>query len=648
MNKPMHAFVAVLAIGTVLTGCETASHAVRPASIASQAAPRPRPTPRDTTEEQISNRAARLVSGTAKQLREKGPSAARKFVYEFGIVRNEKIDVPVARVKWGLLNSWVNPKDWELRRAELNAKQDDYVKRGDLDGLVEFLRQEKQPAVAAYCEGIDKSIDGLQDEVKRLKAMEDDANSLEAKKRAQIQMLLGDFSGAYEPEAGKAPDFARLESLLKVLNGQLRAQDISADEADAFCKTYASEAKALVAKAETERRSQIPNMTTRQLNELIHKWYESALKDALATMALIEARAEELVASEKTLAEALDAAEKEAKALIARLYAMRQATEELDLDRYIAHAEEAIPRTGKANRAILGDYARTLRLAKRRLLPVTKEEAASVLAGAALLGQPEMIGYARTLGASADDVSRYDEFRRPAIVLAAQCGDLAAVKALIAAFADVNKADAAKETALVAASRAGRVEIANALVSAKADVNAKGNGGDTALIAAARAGDTELIGVLSRAGADLRGQNDRKQTAWMAALEANRLNAVKVLLAGAPAQVRDSSKALELAVQTDDYETVKYTVVTWEICDAGLLTAALSEAARNGCQSVAELLVFHGAEITDDAMVGAVQSRNLATVRYLVREGGNVQAARKLAAKEIDPAIREYLKGQGL
>lgn len=647
MNKPMHAFVAVLAIGIALTGCETASHAARQAPAV--------PTPRDTTEEQISNRVARLVSGTAKHLQEKGPSAAREFVYEFGIVRNVKIDVPVARVKWGLLNSWVNPKDWELRRAELNAKQDDYVKRGDLDGLVAFLRQEKQPAVAAYCDSIDKSIDGIQDEVKRLNAMEDDANSLESKKRAQIQMLLGDFCGAYEPEARKAPDFARLESLLKALNGQLRAQDISADEADAFCKTYASESKALVAKAEAERRSQIPNMTTRQLNELIHKWYESALKDALAAKALSEkmaaeagARAKELAASEKAKAEALAAAAKERMALIARLYAMRLATEELDLDRYIAHAEEAIPRTSVANRAILGDYARTLRLAKRRLLPVTKEEAASVLAGAVLLGQPEMIGYARTLGASVDDVSRYDEFRRPAIVLAAQCGDLAAVKALIDAFADVNKADAAKETALVAASRAGRVEIVQALVSAKADVNAKGNGGDTALIAAARAGDTELIGVLSRAGADPRGQNDRKLTAWMAALEANRLNAVKVLLAGAPARARDSSKALELAVQTDDYETVEYTVVTWEICDAGLLTSALSEAARNGCQSVAELLVLHGAEITDDAMVGAVQSRNLATVRYLVRAGGNVQAARKLAAKDIDPAIREYLKGQGL
>ena len=639
MNKLMYGFVATLAIGTVLTGCETMTSEPRPAVRVATA-----PATRDTTAEQISNRVARLVSGTAKRLQKEGPSVARKFVYEFGIVQNARIDIPVARVKWGLLNSWVNPKEWELRHAELNAKQNDYTKRGDLDGLIAFLRQEREPAVASYSEGIDKSIDGIQSEVKRLEASEVEANSLEAKKRTQVQMLLDGFRGAYEAETRKDPNFAQLESLLSVLNGQLQAQDISVSEADAFCKTYELEVQTLVKRAENVRRSQIPNMTTRQLNENIHKWYDSALKDALKAKELAEKIAAEAKAkAEREAAE--KASEKAKKEFIARLYAMRQATEKFDLDKYIAHAEEAIPQTAKANRAILGDYARTLRLVKRGKLPISKEEAAAVLTGAALLGQPEMIGYAKTLGASPDDASRYDDFKRPAIVLATKRGDLATVKALIAAVADVNKTDANKETALVLASRNGCVEIAKALISAKADVNAKGHGGDTALIAAARAGNTELIGILSSAGAQFVSKNDKKLTAWMAALEANRLNAVKVLLVGCPAQASDASKALELAVQTDDSVTVEYTVATWKICDVSLLTVALPAAARNGCLSVVKTLVANGAEITDAAMVAAVQSCNLATVKYIVRMGGNVLTARN---EKMTPAILEYLEGQGL
>lgn len=640
MNKLMYGFVATLAIGTVLTGCETMTSEPRSATKDTttgrtfKSSPAVRvataPATRDTTAEQISNRVARLVSGTAKRLQKEGPSVARKFVYEFGIVQNARIDIPVARVKWGLLNSWVNPKEWKLRHAELNAKQNDYTKRGDLDGLIAFLRQERKPAVASYSDGIDKSIDGIQSEVKRLEAIEVDASSLEAKKRAQVQMLLDDFRGAYEAETRKDPNFVQLESLLSVLNGQLQAQDISVSEADAFCKTYELEVQTLVKRAENVRRSQIPNMTTRQLNENIHKWYDSALKDALKA---------------KELAEKIAAAEKAKKEFIARLYAMRQATEKFDLDKYIAHAEEAIPQTAKANRAILGDYARTLRLVKRGKLPISKEEAAAVLTGAALLGQPEMIGYARTLGASPDDFSRYDDFKRPAIVLATQRGDIATVKALIAAVADVNKTDANKETALVLASRNGCVEIAKALISAKADVNAKGHGGDTALIAAARAGNTELIGILSSAGAQFVSKNDKKLTAWMAALEANRLNAVKVLLVGCPAQASDASKALELAVQTDDSVTVEYTLATWKIRDVSLLTVALPAAARNGCLSVVKTLVANGAEISDAAMVAAVHSCNLATVKYIVRMGGNVLAARN---EKMTPAILEYLEGQGL
>lgn len=682
MNKLIGGFVASLAIGTALTGCfstaRTEQQPETPVLPVEKKAPPARPAVRLTTAEQISNRVARLVSGTAKRLQSEGPSAARKFVYEFGIVKDARIDVPVARVKWGLLNSWVNPKDWELRRAELAAKQDEYTKRGDLDGLIAFLRQEKQPAVAAYSEGIDKTIDGIRSEVVRLEADGSDANALEARKREQVQKLLDGFRGAYETEARKAPNFAQLESLLKVLNGQLQAQDVSASTADAFCKTYEAEAKALVRKAEAVRRSQVPNMTTRQLNENIHKWYEDALKDAVAAKELAEkiaaeakAKAEREAAeakakaereakdqaereaaeraAEKAKAEALAAAEKAMGEFVARLYAMRQATAQFDLDKYIARAEDAIshPHTDAVNRPILGSYARTLRLVKRGRLPVTSDEADAVLIGAAVLGQPEMIDYAKTLGASPDAISHYDIQWRPAIVIATQRGDLATVRALVAALADPNKAAGAGGTALVRASRRGYVEIAKALINAGANVNAKGQFGDTALIAAARAGDTELIGILSSAGADAQSvnMNNAKRTAWMAALEANRLNAVKVLLAGRPAQPLDAPKALELALLTDDADTVEFALATWKIRDVRLMTALLPAAAKGGCLNAVKALVLHGTEITDAAMNAAVQSGSLATVKYAVRMGGNVLAVDE--KNVANNAILNYLKEQG-
>ncbi|HOW54564.1 MAG TPA: ankyrin repeat domain-containing protein, partial [Syntrophorhabdaceae bacterium] len=72
----------------------------------------------------------------------------------------------------------------------------------------------------------------------------------------------------------------------------------------------------------------------------------------------------------------------------------------------------------------------------------------------------------------------------PELIDAAEKGDLAHVKFLIASGADVNARDSSGWTALMAASQAGRTEAVRALIEAKADVNAGDEPGVTVLMAA--------------------------------------------------------------------------------------------------------------------------------------------------------------------
>jgi ankyrin repeat protein len=62
---------------------------------------------------------------------------------------------------------------------------------------------------------------------------------------------------------------------------------------------------------------------------------------------------------------------------------------------------------------------------------------------------------------------------------AAQKGDLAQVKSLIAAGVDVNAKEKYGNTAPMAASQSGHVEVVRALLAAKADMNAKDESGKT-------------------------------------------------------------------------------------------------------------------------------------------------------------------------
>ena len=87
------------------------------------------------------------------------------------------------------------------------------------------------------------------------------------------------------------------------------------------------------------------------------------------------------------------------------------------------------------------------------------------------------------------------------LVKAAEMGDLARVKALIATGVDVNAKDKGDWTALMFASGKGNTDIVRALIEAKADVNAKDEDDNTALVIASLSGHTEIVKLLKQAGA---------------------------------------------------------------------------------------------------------------------------------------------------
>ena len=112
---------------------------------------------------------------------------------------------------------------------------------------------------------------------------------------------------------------------------------------------------------------------------------------------------------------------------------------------------------------------------------------------------------------------------------AASAGDLAKVKALIAARADVNAKNNVGDTALMMASGFGHLEVVQALLAAKADMNAKRNDGDTALMFASGNGRLEVVRALLAAGADVNAKSRHGNTALGGASGNDRPEIVKLL-----------------------------------------------------------------------------------------------------------------------
>jgi len=115
----------------------------------------------------------------------------------------------------------------------------------------------------------------------------------------------------------------------------------------------------------------------------------------------------------------------------------------------------------------------------------------------------EAAGLVREAGAGA--IGWADDEGEPAICIAARCGALGAVKALLDAGADANTAAPhSLMRPLIRAAERGHVDVVKLLLEKGADVNAQAAGRFTALTAAVDYADPELVRLLLEAGAQPR------------------------------------------------------------------------------------------------------------------------------------------------
>jgi hypothetical protein len=117
---------------------------------------------------------------------------------------------------------------------------------------------------------------------------------------------------------------------------------------------------------------------------------------------------------------------------------------------------------------------------------------------------------------------------------AALAGDVARIRASLAAGAPVDARNAQGQTALMVAAYAGHARAVEALLQAGAGVDAADEAGLTALMAAAYAGRTAAVQALLRGGADVARRNRRGQTALDMATHRRHREVEQLLRASAP------------------------------------------------------------------------------------------------------------------
>jgi ankyrin repeat protein len=118
----------------------------------------------------------------------------------------------------------------------------------------------------------------------------------------------------------------------------------------------------------------------------------------------------------------------------------------------------------------------------------------------------------------------------PALVRAAEAGDLGALRRLLDAGTPVDSRDAKGRTGLLAATHADRIDAARLLIARGADVNAKDAIQDSPFLLAGAQGRLEILRMTLAAGADLKSTNRYGGTALIPAAHHGHVETVRELL----------------------------------------------------------------------------------------------------------------------
>jgi ankyrin repeat protein len=237
------------------------------------------------------------------------------------------------------------------------------------------------------------------------------------------------------------------------------------------------------------------------------------------------------------------------------------------------------------------------------------------------------VASAKNLIAAGTDVSEADRYGVTPLYVACTNGNTALVDLLLKAGADPNTAQGEGETVLMAAARTGQVEIVQRLLAAGAKVDTKETWrGQTALMWAAAEGHVPVVKALLAAKADPALRSNAGFTAFLFAARDGRADVAKALLeAGvSPNEAltqtvrRPATNALGLAVTNGHFELASM------LLDAG----ADPNAGANGWTALHTITWVRkpGTGSNDPAPDGSGKMDSLELVKRLVAKGADVNA----------------------
>ena len=519
-----------------------------------------------------------LIAKVSEAVADARYSDARNVVRDVGLVKDAEWDARIYATRIGLLNSVVNPNQCAALLEEIDAKAKELFGAEKYEEFREYAKNYEY--VHDTYKQIVEALDQIKTAMVGLTIAERNAGEYIDALAARIAKLMEQRTGTYSVESDK--DLAELEKALAELEKGIVAQYYRPEDVKKFCETVKNEILALITKTPDP-------MTTWEMNEALKARLDSYLGKVDGLIAKREAAA---------------AAAKYAK-LLADIDA------EVSFESQVTMAEDAISRqlgvvcpcAAFEMNAVMGDYARIMRLLKRGE-KVSETEATTILIGSVYLNQPAVFTRALELGAKIDSPAVRDPRKRPAMLVAIQTGHPSFLSAINEAKGNQKVVDADNNTALHYAMRSGNLSVVRAIFS-QIDPKAVNAKGETALFSALRrnqAGAAKFLITL------FRGKDD-KQTAAIRKEFVDLKNAA-------------GKDAFTVACESNARDVLD--VLASAGAEYG--TANLIEAAGANRVTIAQWLVEHGADVNAEGVMaaafGSPDDDDTATYKYLVRQGG--------------------------
>lgn len=483
---------------------------------------------------------------------------ARNLVRDEPLTGNDSQDARMYIVRVGMLNSTVNPAQYEVLSAELQQQVATFVKAGDYEALKQYI--ENYPYVKDEYAKIDEALAALKGTIIDLPVAEAPSADYVTDLSDRITQLLETRIGSHS----YIPDMTEVEKALDNLAITLTEHYYPLIKDSLFKENRKQEIIALTT-------SKYAPLTTAELNQKL-----KAILDPALVKATIE------IAKAKYLAR------------------LAEIDAEVSADTQITLAEEAIRRqlgttccvlSYKVN-ALLGEYARVFRDIKRQK-EISAEQATVMLLGAAYLDQRVVIERALELGADINATSTRDPLARTAIMLALEAQNADLAKVLVENGANVSATDNEGNSVMHYAVRGGNILAVKALAAGTTVTTANKRGVTPLFIAAVR-NQTAMVEALLACVED-----EAARAAYANMADTDGMTAFNLAVAASSRDVLDALAA----------------------AGATYSSADLSVAAKKDHLAVAQWLIANSVDVNaGDTM--EVACPTTATARYLATEGG--------------------------